>query len=84
MTTVSVDLIGWSDHDAVATCDGVRVRIRRKTDCVQWICDEHGRGVDNPQHCPHTQALAEQPADPARKTGTRARAATPTTEETST
>jgi hypothetical protein len=67
---VNVALIGWSDVDAVARVDGIRVRIRRNAKAVRWLCDRHGEGINNPNHCEHTAALAAAPADPSKKNRT--------------
>ena len=63
---MSVHLIAWSDIDAVAIVDDIRVRIRRSPNGIRWLCDVHGEQIDAPDLCPHTQALADSPADPAK------------------
>ena len=58
---MTVDLIGWTDWDAVAMVDGVRCRIRKNTTQTRWLCDTHPE-----QWCNHLDALnAAQPFDPA-------------------
>jgi hypothetical protein len=63
---VTVILVGWSDTDARAYIDGVRVTIRRNTTRDRWLCAEHGERTHR-GHCCHTQTLADTPADPERK-----------------
>lgn len=62
---MNVHLSSWNDSGALAFVDGTRVRIKRNTTAVRWICAEHGEGSEN--HCEHTAALAASPADPEKR-----------------
>lgn len=59
---MTVDLLVWTDTDALALVDGARVRIRRGPSGVRWCCSSCGESLDQPDHCPHTAALAASPA----------------------
>jgi hypothetical protein len=63
---MSVHVVGWSDSDARAFVDGVRVTIRRNNTEDRWLCAEHGDRTHR-GHCRHTKILADTPADPERK-----------------
>lgn len=61
----SIRVVGWDHRGAVAIVDDVRCRIRRRVHETRWICDQHG--TQPTPHCHHLQALANQPADPAKE-----------------
>lgn len=70
---MNVVVIGWtgtsepgSGRTARGCVDGVRVTVRRCVDAVTWRCREHGEGINDPNHCEHTAALAAAPADPSK------------------
>ncbi|GAA3667175.1 hypothetical protein [Yimella lutea] len=60
----TVDVLRWDEHHAVATVDGTRVRIRRTSHRIRWVCATHGT-TDRPA-CPHTLALAATTAPPEK------------------
>lgn len=62
---MTVVQIGWDARSAVATADGVRVRVRRRATTVQWLCDQHGTSTG--PHCLHLQAFAAVTPDPTQK-----------------
>lgn len=76
---LAVRVIGWTETEAAADVEGVRVRVRRYPSHVRWYCDEHDRGT-TPELCQHTAALAATPADPTtyRATGRNPRPDTTT------
>ena len=63
--TLEVRVIAWDARGAVAVVGEVRVRIRRRTSAVWWVCDVHGRG--GPELCKHTRALAVAPVPLRRR-----------------
>ena len=67
--TLEVRVIAWDTRGAVAVVGGVRVRIRVRRPGSWWVCDLHGRALNDPDHCRHTRALAQAPALPNRSKG---------------
>ena len=59
---MTVNIIGWTDHDAVALVDGIRCRIRRNTTATRWLCDAHPD-----EFCAHLEALNAAQPFPADK-----------------
>lgn len=62
---LAVEVVTWDDVRALAYVDDVRVRIRRRAESVRWSCDRCGWRRE--PFCPHTQALAEHPAEPDKR-----------------